>query len=117
MRTGRFSGFQRSRVIMEEIRCDNLALYQYIQNSSTQRVLQSESNVPCFGMLGTQAVESFNSVTKPWRGLPRLHFFKKVEQYVQSLFEKRRVQIQKAISKYAQPKACVPSIVEGLLVS
>ena len=108
---------EEARVIMQEIPHDNIAVYKYIIETGMNNFFRSESTVPRFGMLGTQAVESFNSVTKRWRGLPRLHLFKKVEQHVQSLFDKRRQQVDQARHKYRQPKACVPSIVDDLLAS
>ena len=56
---------EEARVIMQEIPHDNIAVYKYIIEAGMNNFFRSESTVPRFGMLGTQAVESFNSVTKP----------------------------------------------------
>ena len=97
-------------VILGEIRAENMAVYEYVQNAGLENLFRSYTQRARFDIVSNQAVESWNQVTKPWRALPRLIFFQKIEEKVAQYFSRRLTEIEKAKQEDGRPSALVPRI-------
>ena len=73
-------------VLMRELEAENAAVHNYVLNAGLHMFFRSYTDHARFDIISNQAIESWNKVTKPWRGLPRLVFFRKVEEKVAAIY-------------------------------
>lgn len=87
---------QEADLILSEIQTDYPDIYNFICDAGLHNFCRSYTDHPRYGVLTSQAVESWQRTTKKWRSLPRLPYFQKVQHKAMCIIEKRRQQIAKA---------------------
>lgn len=97
------------QVLLDDIRQENAAVHEYVVQAGLSNYARSHTDHSRLNVISSQAVESWHKVTKPYRALPRLPYFQKVEHQVQATISKRKADIEKA--KESSPNAyAVPSV-------
>ena len=101
-------------VLLRELEAENAAIHEYVLNAGLENFFRSYTDHARFDIISNQAIESWNKVTKPLRGLPRLVFFQKVEEKVASIFSKRITQIRGARQADQRLTALVPKVAAAI---
>ena len=101
-------------VLLRELEAENAAIHEYVLKAGLENFFRSYTDHARFDIISNQAIESWNKVTKPFRGLPRLVFFQKVEEKVASIFSKRITQIRGARQADQRLTALVPKVAAAI---